>query len=313
MPSELVLRVDSVRVSTLRPQTSNHWDEPTPEANPGVVCKLASMAASAAWSPVAGEGVNLLCEFAVPSKPILHRLENPDLMLRLSKGTSEGLQSPVAPDTTLTTFRYEFVVPVAAVPPEGLTLEVLDADGELPGEVIGLTRITQDTLRKAWASPTHLLELEAGAVERLEIVVSRYEPVTVPATSRPASYSPGALGSRPLVAGEIVTVRASGRYTVGSFYDETIDPAGYPGGEAKRYNFKQEPFRDAPHACAIALVGKQAVRGVVVGSERTFSAASSGQLRVGLNDTDPGNNRGTLTFAVSTRAPTAREWLVPSP
>jgi hypothetical protein len=186
---------------------------------------------------------------------------------------------------------------------------VLDSDPGLPHEVIGLLRITQATLRKAWASPTHLLELEGGGIERLEIVVSPYRPLTVPPTSRPASYAPGALGSRALMAGEVVTVRASGHYTVGSFYDQTIDPGGYPGGDAKRYNFRQEPFRDAPHACAVALIGTGSVRGVLVKTGKTFTAPSAGELRVGLNDTDPGNNHGTLTFAVSTRAPTASEWL----
>ncbi len=86
-----------------------------------------------------------------------------------------------------------------------------------------------------------MLELEAGGVEGLEIVVSPYRPLAVPATSRPASYAPGELGARDLrslMAGEVVTVRASGRYTVGSFYDQSIDPAGYPDGDAKRYNFQ---------------------------------------------------------------------------
>ena len=313
LPSELVLRVDHVRVSALRPSTSNPWDEPTPVADAGAVCKLSSMAASAAWSPVAGDGVDLICGLAVPSKPTARRAEQPDLMLRLGKGTSEGLVSPVIPDVTSATFRYEFVVPVSAIPPEGVTLEVLDSDPGLPGEVIGLTRITQETLRKAWASSSHLLEVQAGGVQGLEIVVSPYRPLTVPATSRSASYAPGALSPRALMAGEVVTVRASGRYTVGSFYDQTIDPAGYPDGDAKRYNFKQEPFRDARHACAIALIGDTSVRGVVVGRELTFVSPSAGALRVGLNDTDPGNNHGTLTFALSTRAPTPSEWLSSRP
>ncbi len=135
LPSELVLRVDHVRVSTLRPNTSNPWDEPTPVADAGAVCKLASMAASAAWSPVAGEGVDLICGLTVPSKPTARLAEHPDPMLRLGKGTSEGLMSPVIPDVVSATFRYEFVVPVSAIPPEGVTLEVLDSDPGLPGEV----------------------------------------------------------------------------------------------------------------------------------------------------------------------------------
>ncbi len=130
-------------------------------------------------------------------------------------------------------------------------------------------------------------------MERLEIVVSRYEPATVLATSRPASYSPGALGSRPLVAGETSDRPRFGTLTrVGSFYDETIDPAGYPGGEAKRYNFKQEPFetlRTLAPSRSWASRPYEARSWEASGRSRRLPQA---QLRVGLNDTDPGNNRG---------------------
>ncbi len=308
LPSEVVLRVDHVRVSETRPNTQSPWDAPVSERDE-VACKLAGAAASAVWDPMAGEGVELLCGLARAPAGGADSPEKPDLMLRLSKGANPGLVSPVMPDRASALFKYEFVVPVAAVPPEGVMLEVVDGDAGGRTETIGLIRITQETLRKAWASPTHLLELESDGIVGLELVVSAYQPSSVPPTRRSASYAPAALTRRPLIAGEVVTLSAAGRYQVGSFYDQTIDPAGYPGDEARRYNFKQAPFADARHACAIALVGAGSVWGVVVGRERTFSAPFAGELRVGLNDTDPGNNQGTVTFAASTRAPSPSEWL----
>jgi hypothetical protein len=93
-------------------------------------------------------------------------------------------------------------------------------------------------------------------------------------------------------------------------WDGLIGPAGYPGTDGRSYNFQQAPFGTAPHGSAIALLGgSTAVEGVVIGSEQTFTAALSGPLRVGINDTDPANNKDWISFEGVTRAPTVDEWL----
>jgi hypothetical protein len=86
-----------------------------------------------------------------------------------------------------------------------------------------------------------------------------------------ASDEPRLVPARPLAAGEVVSLRAQGAYTVGSWYDKKIGPDGYPNSDPHGYNFKQAPFASAKHACAIALVGERnRVEGTVVGSSVSF-------------------------------------------
>jgi hypothetical protein len=149
--------------------------------------------------------------------------------------------------------------------------------------------------------------LSAGSIERLELVLSAYAERPASLTQHPAK-APLFLLDRPVKAGELVSVRASGRFKVGSYYDDTLDPAGYPGGEAKSYNLG--PFKRDPHACAIALIGiGPTIDGIAIGKAKDFIAPRAGPLRLGLNDKDLDNNEGTVSFEVSLRAPTAQEWL----
>jgi hypothetical protein len=149
--------------------------------------------------------------------------------------------------------------------------------------------------------------LSGGSVRRLEVVLSPYTDAPAVVVQRRASDAPVELG-RPVMAGELINVQASGRFTVGSWFDETLTPAGYPGGEARSYNLA--PFKTAPHACAIALIGTSpSIEGVAVGVGKQFVAAHAGPLRVGLNDEDLGNNEGQVSYSVARRAPTAEEWL----
>jgi hypothetical protein len=75
------------------------------------------------------------------------------------------------------------------------------------------------------------------------------------------------------------------------------------------YNFEQQPFTTAPHACGVAFVGSQGrVDGAVIGNAGRFVVTAAGPLRVGINDRDPGNNRGWVAFEGETRAPTPGEW-----
>jgi hypothetical protein len=124
-----------------------------------------------------------------------------------------------------------------------------------------------------------------------------------------ASDEPRLVSARPLAAGERVSLSAQGAYTVGSWYDKKVGPDGYPNSDPQGYNFKQAPFAAAKHACAIALIGERnRVEGTVVGTSVSFMTRVAGPLRVGVNDTDPSNNSGSLSFEGETRAPTPEEW-----
>ena len=75
-------------------------------------------------------------------------------------------------------------------------------------------------------------------------------------------------------------------------------------GSAESYNFKQAPFNKARHGCGIAIVGREGTfQGELVTPKADFVARYAGDLRVGLNDTEPRNNEGYVTFGGSTHAP----------
>ena len=259
-------------------------------------------------APEAAEGVGLLCGFMRPKQPERDR-RNPDLQVRLSAGSAVAFDSFVESDVLSHVFGYEFVVPTAAVPPDGLRFEVRDWDSGPSGEAMGVARITREMLAQALDSPEQLIDVPAGAVEHLELVIAPYTPLVIAPANLRASDAPLAVGGRQLAAGEIVMLRAQGSYTVGSWFDRRIGPGGYPFGKARRYNLGLEPFLSAPHGCGIALAGeKPPLAGAVVAPEATFMVPYSGPLRVGVNDRDARNNRGWISFQGSTRAPKPEEW-----
>lgn len=308
----MVLRVDLVQVSATRPGTTEPWDGPAPESDSDAICSLFAWGAAAATtSPVTGKAVGALCDLESRAPQAERDATNPDLQLRLSAGASTHFDSFVERDSLSHVFHYEFVVPTKAIPPDGIRLEVLDADTNDSGETIGSVRISSDMVAQALFSETHLLNLPGQSVTRLELVVTPYVPAGIPKVLMAPNEPPRLVPVRPLVAGEVVILTAKGSYTVGKWtYTDAIGPAGYPNDEARGYNFKQEPFASAPHACAIALVKSGAkVEGVVVGRGTQFTATYAGSLSVGVNDEDSANNQGWLAFQGSVRAPTVHEWL----
>ncbi|HEX6272827.1 MAG TPA: hypothetical protein VFZ53_07305 [Polyangiaceae bacterium] len=308
LPENIVLRVDRVVVAPKQPGTQNRWDGTEREPRNSSVCSLLALGTNLV-SPVSGEHASELCGALVRLEHRERFPEDPDLRVRLAAGPAVGFDSPVALDLTSHSFAYEFVVPSAAVPADGLRLEVLDDDANDGAQTIGVARLTLETLAKTYESPTRLLSTSAGAVLQLEIVVSPYTPMDLPKRKLLVTTPPAPFGKRPLVAGEVVHLRAEGHYKVGSWYDATLGPAGYSDGSARRYNFEQEPFASAPHAAGIALAGKTDVFvGALVAPCITFTSPYAGQLRVGINDNEPGNNDGWITFEGFARAPTVEEW-----
>jgi hypothetical protein len=98
-------------------------------------------------------------------------------------------------------------------------------------------------------------------------------------------------------------------YRIGSFHDAWIDPGGYPGGGPREYNFRNEPFRSAAHGAGMALIaGGDAQQGLVVAPCNAIVARVGGQLVVGLNDNDPGNNTGQVSSSVRLRPASPMEW-----
>jgi hypothetical protein len=304
LPAVLVLRIDTVEVSSTKLDSQETWDAREPESDPAAGCKVVAAGVSF-FEPISGSAVSALCGLA-SSPHRERRASDPDLRVRVAAGATTAYSTFAMPDISSASLGYELVVPVRAVPPDGLRVELFD-DDKSGAELIGSTRLSVAKLATAFRSPSKLLVVSEGGIRRLEIVVSEY--LTAPATSerRPASAQPATLG-RQVKAGEVVTVRASGSFKVGSWFDDTLGPAGYPGGDARSYNLK--PFKREPHACGIALIGTgTTVDGIAVGREKQFVVEHAGPIRVGLNDSEPGNNEGSVLYEVALRAPTAQEWL----
>lgn len=126
LPAALVLRVDAVEVSSTRQGSQLAWDADEPQTDPGAGCKV--LVAGASFFVPAMGPASTLCGLASASHQERHA-QDPDLQVRLGVGVDAAYASWVARDTSSQSFRYEFVVPVAAVPADGLRLEVLDDDG----------------------------------------------------------------------------------------------------------------------------------------------------------------------------------------
>ena len=307
MPSAFVLRVGRVEVKGLRPDSGERWDlAEAPALEPG--CDLLAFGGKLV-SPVAGEGSRLLCGLAGRTPPLEKQPANPDLRIRLSSPGGAAYESFVVPDTLAFDFNYEFVVPTAGIPGEGILLEVLDADAEQDPESIASFRLNGAQLDELATSPHGMRDFASGAATRFEVAAAAYASTKIVRTQLEAQAPPAAARVRSLMAGEVVSLRAQGSFTVGTLYTTAIGPEGYPNGQLHGYNFEPQPFTTAPHACGLALVGRNGrVDGAVIGAASHFVVTAAGALRVGLNDRDPGNNRGWVAFEGETRAPTAAEW-----
>ncbi len=209
-------------------------------------------------------------------------------------------------------FRTEFVVPIAAIPPEGLLFAVVDRDLGQNDDVLGQVRASAAELLDAARSPTHLIsrsDPQAG-LQQLELVVSTDD--GRPQAARvdlPASTGIGPVPAlRPIRIGDVVTISATGQYRIGGWYDHWLGPAGYPGGGPRGYNFSNEPFHSAPHGCGMALIGAGSAHQGMIVAPCGSAIAPTGALRVGINDTEPRNNEGAARFDVRVRAPSVDEW-----
>lgn len=311
-PPWLILRVDTVQVAPFRPGTSASWDNPAPQSSDGAECGLLGLAGSIVFSPVAGNGAEYLCKLGSRPRGREQDPSAPDLVVELSAGPTTNYPTYTARDTLQHVFRSEFVVPTDAIPPEGLLLTVSDRDGN-QREVIGAQRLQRGQLLQALeTNPLLTLSDSMSGLQRLELIVAAHtsdaESFTVP-----MNVQEGTIDSRfrPIRAGEIVDIAATGQYKVGTvLYTKWIDPRGYPGGDAQSYNFDNEPFKSAPHGSGLAMVGiGDGKAGQNVAPCARFVSRGSGPLVLGINDSDPRNNTGTAQFTVHVQPPSAAEWL----
>ena len=224
---------------------------------------------------------------------------------------SKGYETHTEKDTSYAVFRREFLIPTAAIPPDGLALDVIDRDGT-NAELIGSVRVSRGVLISTVFSAQQIVRVSdpKGGLEAMELVVTPHEQGTENILiTMSAEQGTTETHLRPLRAGEVVQVQASGQYQIGRWHDEVIDPRGFPGGKWLEYNIKTPPFTEAPHGSGLAILGAgDAKQGLVVASCSSTVARVGGGLLVGVNDNNPDDNRGILQFIVRVRPPTPAEW-----
>jgi hypothetical protein len=301
--------VEAVSVSTLRPGTQALWD-PVPDPADDSDCGLLGLTAGLS-QPVTGKGSEYLCRVDTRPKHAPQHPSAPDLMVILSAGGTASYQTYTARDTVQHAFQSEFVIPVAAIPADGLSLIVRDRDG--PGyEEIGHQRLTRQQLvmTALSASPGLTLGDLRSGLQRVDLSVVPYPPGgTGTHTVMDTRYGTIAAPFRAIRAGEVLEIVAGGSYRTGGSYEPWIAPAGYSSGGPEGYNFAIEPFHSAPHGSVIAVLGNGDARvGVVLGPCARFISNVSGPLVLGVNDTEPGNNEGQITFGLRVVNPTPEEW-----
>jgi hypothetical protein len=301
VPAWVVLKISRVQVKPTKIDGST-WDVRADKKSSdcGPVVMLGKMAAGVAGGLIA----TFLCSRSTPGQ---RDFSAPDLSVQLVAGDTR-YRTPVALDTYAEAFDFPVVVPVAGIPPAGLEVQVLDQDDDVgTGELIGMVRVTRTQVLEALTSSMPLLTLSDSQIERIEIEVSPYapppaiEPLTFEVNHEPAAV---AIRAR---AGELVTIAARGKYSVASNFEE-LDERGYTSGQKQGYN--RFDLAHANHGAAVALIGagNESHMALLVGSCTSAVASVAGQIFVGVNDRDVGNNHGSVTFAIRVGLPTLEQW-----
>jgi hypothetical protein len=300
-PGWVVLKISRVEVKP-RKIDGSPWDLPRDKksGNCGPVAMIGKMVGGVAGGAIA----TFLCSHSTPGQ---RDVSAPDLFVQLVAGDAR-YRTPVALDTYAEAFDFPVIVPLEGIPPAGLEVQVLDQDDDVgTGELIGMVRLTRMQVQGALASSMPLLTLSDSQLSRIEIEVAPYSaPSSVASSTFEVNHEPAALPIRAR-AGELVTIAARGKYSVANNFED-IDENGYTGGQKRGYN--RSDFKNANHGAAVALVGasNESHAALVVGSCITAVASTAGQIFVGVNDHDVGNNRGSIRFAVRVGLPTVEQW-----
>lgn len=216
-------------------------------------------------------------------------------------------RTPVAPDTFNEAFDFPIAVPLDAVPAAGVAIRVLDLDEDVnAGELVGSVRVTKQQLRDSLTG-SPLLSLADDRVQKLHVEVRRYEePKAVSAFRFAVNQNPVATSSHAR-AGELITIKAHGSYSVRSDKAQ-IDPDGYRGGANSTDNRKE--LEKENHGGALAFIGSpdDLHASLFVGSCVSAVAPLPGQIHVGVNDTDIRNNRGAVELVTKVALPTLDQW-----
>jgi hypothetical protein len=197
----VVLRVERVEVAVAHADGSP-WDDDTPTGDTcGVLGGGDDLVASKTWGRIA----KAMCPGSGGKDPTA-----PDLVLRFSVPDSAVYLSPLAADALAYDFRYDMLVPIEAISPQGLSIDVVDRDvGSASGdEHLGLVTVTPRDVELLLASRSRVKTYSDDSVTRLEISARRHRP-SKHATAKLASNQRVVRAPVSTIAGEELTLRAT--------------------------------------------------------------------------------------------------------
>lgn len=311
-PEWLLLRIDAVRVASKRPDNAGSWDGEREKRDWDKPCKLLALGAGALSGGTAATATGLVCRIATSGsgKQVQKDPKAPDLVIKLAAG-NQIYRSYIAHDTYSHIFFYSLVLPVAAIPRGGLLLIVEDQDGDDvgAGEVVTSLRVTREQLLAAALGASPVMTLADGALEKLELTVEPYpEDIRNATHTHPVTRGLAEVPELRIHAGEVVEIRAAGSYSVAN-NEQLLGPAGYQNGSKRSHNLSEQGFDQIAHGAAVASVGHPGAQAsLAVDGCVQLTSPFAGSLRLGINDKDRGNNRGTLSFEARVRPPRPSEW-----
>lgn len=315
-PEWVVVRVGRVEVPGMSP-TGDYWDGSATETNYAEACKgLAGLASMLGLIGTAAGAVGSFgCDMVFSGDEQQQSDPRaPDLVVRLQTSKVK-YRSFVAFDRTNHSFDYEVLVPMKALDLSGVELVVADADTDDDRDIASVrfppARLAELAAEQSMRNFAH----DAGdGIARFEVQATPWTATTdVTKTVLDVAGGGQQLADFPIIAGQRVKLKATGRYTVGTvIMTEEIGPKGYSGATSD--NLRGDPvIEKAGHGATVAMVGqKGSLHPVLVTPCAQFIAPFSGTIWIGVNDRDYRNNKGRVEISVVRRQPALSQWVAKS-
>lgn len=208
-----------------------------------------------------------------------------------------------------------FFVRPADLGGSGVSLVVYDLEGNRAERTrVGSVTLPRETLLDALRESTSReLVLRGESLSELRVTLTNPSPARASRSTVRAPLRSGLVRSGVIVPRRaVVRVRVSGSGTVGQWAcTGPVGPAGHTSPDCRSYNLAVSGASGAPHGTPVVLIGRDPeihafpVTATTDGATGAgmFVAPAAGELIVGVNDRDPGNDDGDYVFELEVNAP----------
>ncbi len=309
----VLVRVESAVIEGVDSTTGQTWDPATrddSERHDRQVDALSTLLGLA--SPALGALVAVVGALGAPTSPTEASPDLPDVTARISiaRGVHvREIHSAVLSNTTHPAWNLAAWVHLDDLAGESLSVSIEDADGnEASITRIGTVRVPLGVLREvATTRSPRTLDLADGDLRRVRVsILPPTEEVLRTQTHLELRQGLRATGAQ-VAAGSTVRVRVTGGGRIGGGFScpPNVGTAGVSRG-CERYSYRG--LGQAPHGAPFVMLGSERDLDMYSlagppGACFELTAGSSGELVVGVNDTDYDNNRGAFEFDVEIMAP----------